>query len=164
MEKIMLIADKINLGIFIVGLIGVILSMIGIAWAFRRRANKREAARNLKLDKLIFDFKELKNSMSEHKHDDVNKRLTVMESNCSLREATVNNLIDKLNSKVDDHLSLIHDLKQAIQPLHSIETNIKLISQRMDGINELLEVKLENIQQNHGALNERVKKLEDIKH
>lgn len=167
MEKIMLIADKIQLGSFIVSLIGVILTAV-IFLIVQSKKHKKEKKIALELEiqrdeniqTLLKEIQSVKKTLTDHKHDDIEQKLREFKTHCALRESGMDNVVKALNGKIEDHLQIIHELKVAIQPLHRIETNIQVITERMTNIDALLNEKMINLKENQEKTNDRVSSIE----
>lgn len=167
MEKIMLIADKIQLGIFIVSLIGVILTAV-IFLIVQSKKHKKEIQRAAKLEMmrdeniqtLLDEMRRINETLDNHKHDDYEQKLRDFKTHCALRESGMDNIVKAMNGKIEDHLTIIHELKVAIQPLHRIETNIQVITERMTNIDALLNEKMINLKENQDKTDTRVTSIE----
>lgn len=126
-----------------------------------KKTAQKEGQRDNKLSKILEEMSGLKRDMKNHNHQIYESQFMEWESRYQLREQHIDQIVQRLGIKVNDHLEIIHDLKKAIQPLHKIETAIELISQRMGSIDDLLSEKLDNIAKNHNKLEHRVDKIEN---
>lgn len=142
------------------GLIAAIITVALTAFFGWRKAKKiqekAEAKRNIKLDQLISDVQELQESFKDHTHNDLNRKFDQQESKCQLREAHIDSIVERLAEKVNDHLTIISDLKQAIKPLGEIQTGIAVISEKMVSIDKVLGEKLHSVARRIDDLEDKV--------